>query len=95
MNVIHDWSDENALRILKAVRKAAPAGAKLLVIESLLPEKAEPNPVFMLDIVMLAVVGGRERKRSEYEALLGEAGFHLQRVVPTGTGMDIIEATCA
>ncbi len=77
MNVIHDWSDKDAVAILKAVRKAAPANAKLLLIELLLPEKPEPNPVYMLDIVMLAVVGGRERKRSEYEALFGEAGFRL------------------
>jgi len=95
MNVIHDWSDRDATRILKAVRQAALPGAKLLLIESLLPEKPEPNPVYMLDIVMLAVVGGRERKRSEYEALLAEAGFRLQRVIPTGTGMDIIEAALA
>lgn len=92
MNVIHDWRDEDALRILKAVRKGAPEHAKLLVIESLLPEKPEPHPVLMLDIVMLAVVGGRERKRSEYEALLREAGFRLDRVLPTGSGIDIIEA---
>jgi hypothetical protein len=92
MNVIHDWTDADAVRILKAIRKAAPATAKLLLIESLLPEKPEPHPVYMLDIVMLAVVGGRERKRSEYEALFGEAGFRLERVIPTGSGMDIIEA---
>jgi hypothetical protein len=95
MTVIHDWNDESAVRILKAIRRAAPAHAKVLLIESLLPEKAEPNPVFMLDIVMLAVVGGRERKRSDYEALLGEAGFRLTRTVPTGTGVNILESVLA
>lgn len=95
MNVIHDWRDEDAIRILKAIRKAAPDRAKLLVIESLLPEKPEPNPVFMLDLVMLAVVGGRERKRSEYEALLDEAEFRLTRVIPTDAGIAIMEAALA
>jgi hypothetical protein len=95
MNVIHDWSDESAARILKAIRAAAPAQATILLVESLLPDKAEPNPVFMLDIVMLAVVGGRERKRSEYEELLAAAGFRLSRVIPTGTGLEILESVVA
>lgn len=95
MNVIHDWRDEDAVRILKAIREAAPAHAKLLLIELLLPERAIPHPAFMHDIVMLAVVGGRERNRREYEALLGEAGFRLARVIPTGTGLEILESVLA
>jgi hypothetical protein len=42
MEVIHDWPDEESHRILKAVRRAAPNHAKLLLIEALIPN--EPGP---------------------------------------------------
>ncbi|HEU5104003.1 MAG TPA: methyltransferase [Roseiflexaceae bacterium] len=38
MEIIHDWGDEEALAILKAVRQAAPANARLLVIEQMVPD---------------------------------------------------------
>ena len=63
MDLLHDWADADALRILEAVRRAAPARGRLLIIETLVPD--EPGPHFgkTLDIIMLAVTGGRERRR--------------------------------
>lgn len=43
MEVIHDWADEESVAILKAVRRAAPAGAKLLPIEAIVPDAAGPH----------------------------------------------------
>ena len=45
MEVIHDWADEESRMILKAVRRAAPGHAKLLLIEALMPnERARVRP---------------------------------------------------
>jgi hypothetical protein len=100
MEVIHDWDDPEATKILQAVRKAAPPNAKVLVIENVLPEDPGPHWAKALDITMLVMTGGRERTKKEYEKLLSGAGFRLDRVVETpAMGMmcplGIIEATPA
>ena len=93
MEVLHDWSDDDAARILTAVRRAAAPGARLIVVEVLVPDSAGPDHSKVLDIMMLAVTGGRERTRDQYEKLLAETGFELQRVVPTRSSYFIVEAT--
>ena len=70
MEVIHDWGDEEATAILKAVRAAAPAHAKLLVIEQIVPDEPGPHWAKTLDMLMLAVTGGLQRTGQEYGALL-------------------------
>jgi hypothetical protein len=79
MEVIHDWTDPDALRILQSVRRAAPALAKLLLIESLIPEQPTANWTQVMDIFMLALFGGKQRTEREYAALAAAAGFQWQR----------------
>ena len=94
MEVIHDWSDAESVSILKAIRRAAPSHAKLLVIEEMVPDSPEPAWSKMLDIHMLALIGGKQRTRSEYEALLDASGFSFKREIDTGIGISILEAAC-
>jgi hypothetical protein len=82
-NVLHDWADAEARRILQAIRRAAPDEAELLVLESPLPDGPEAHHAKVLDIVMLALTGGRERTRAQYEALFAAGGFRLDRIVAT------------
>jgi len=92
MEVIHDWGDEESVAILRAVRRAAPAHAKLLLIETLVPDDPGPDWSKMLDIHMLALLGGRQRTRQEYEALLARSGFVLEREIDTRAGISVLEA---
>lgn len=92
MEVIHDWNDEAALKILGAVHEAAPDGATLLLVEQLMPDIGRPNWVQMLDIHMLALFGARQRSREEYEELLRESGFRPTNLLETFSGASIIEA---
>ena len=92
MEVIHDWRDDESVAILQAVRRAAPAGAKLLVLESIVPEDPGPDRSKTLDIVMLTLLGGRQRTRQEYEEILAQSGFLLQREIDTHAGISILEA---
>jgi hypothetical protein len=48
-----------------------------MVIEYLLPDDPEPSLAHLMDLIMLVVVGGRERTRAEHEALLGPVGYTL------------------
>jgi hypothetical protein len=92
MDVIHDWDDADAARILAAVRRAAQPGSRLLIIETLVAEAPGPHFGKTLDIIMLAVTGGHERTRSQYAALLAAAAFELAAVVPTASQYSLVEA---
>jgi hypothetical protein len=92
MDLLHDWDDGDAVRILSAVRRAAPSGARLLIVETLVAETPGPHFGKTLDIIMLAVTGGRERTRTQHGALLTAAGFDLMRVLPTASQYSIVEA---
>lgn len=82
--VVHDWDDERATAILRNVRAAIRAEGKLLLFEDVVPPGNGPEPVKLLDLNMLVMTGGRERTEPEYRALLGRAGFRLERVAPGG-----------
>ncbi|HTE63587.1 MAG TPA: methyltransferase, partial [Solirubrobacteraceae bacterium] len=75
MEVIHDWPDAEALAILGAVRAAAGAGATLLVIETVLPERGADPGGQSLDVMMLAMTGGRERTARHLGELFASSGF--------------------
>jgi hypothetical protein len=91
MNVLHDWDDDRSTTILRNIGAAAPAGARLLVIEALLPAGPEPHWSKTLDINMLRI-GGRERTEAEYAALLSVADFRVASVIGTESPYSIIEA---
>ena len=91
MEVIHDWDDERAKAILTAVRAAAVPDAKVLIIEAILSEAANPSWPKILDIWMLGI-GGKQRTQREYAVLLSSAGFRLTREMSTHAGVSIIEA---
>ena len=95
MEVIHDWDDLSAERILDAVRRAAPAGAKLVIVEAKMPDPPMACWTATLDIVMLNLVGGRQRGFGEYTTLLERSGFGEIREIPVGMGHSIIEAAPA
>ena len=93
MQVIHDWSSTEAAQILDAIRHAAPAHAKLLLIEGIVPEDSIPGLIKMADIFMGVLFGGKERTRREFEGLLAGSGFRLDRVIDVGLGASILEAS--
>ncbi|HJQ99032.1 MAG TPA: methyltransferase [Candidatus Polarisedimenticolaceae bacterium] len=94
-HVIHDWSEEQCLAILRNVKKAMNPGGKVLVVEMVLPEGSEFHPGKMLDIVMLTIPGGEERTPKEYAALLEKASLRMTRVVPTASAVSVVEAVSA
>ncbi|HTU07981.1 MAG TPA: methyltransferase [Trebonia sp.] len=91
--VLHDWSDAEAGEILRTVAKSARPGARLVIVEMVLPEGDAPDFAKLVDVVMLGLLGGRERTRADWTRLLADAGFILDRVVPGPAAFSIIEAT--
>ena len=91
--IVHDWEDEEALRILRAVRAAAAEGTVALVVERELGAPNENPDAKLSDLNMMVGPGGRERTRDELAALFEAAGFALERVVPTAVGLNVFEAS--
>ncbi len=93
--VIHDWPDDKARDILRTCRQALTAGARLLIIERLMPERLEPSEgnraLARVDLHMLVALGAQERTLNEMLALLGAAGFHNVRRIETGSEFQILE----
>lgn len=90
-HIIHDWDDEQSIRILRNCHEAMPAHARLLVVESVIPAGNQPHFAKLLDLAMLALPGGIERTEDEYRELFETCGFHLSRIVPTTADVSIIE----
>jgi hypothetical protein len=86
--IIHDWNDERSLAILRNCHAAMPDAGKLLLVERIIPERVKlsvtpaQEPAFA-DLNMLVLIGGRERTKEEFHALLNAAGFTVTRIVPT------------
>ena len=88
--VLHDWSDEAAARILRSARAAMVAGQALYVVEMVLDESSGSGG--MLDLNMLAMTGGAERTRDQFEVLLRSEGFRMRKVTPTDVVSSVISA---
>jgi precorrin-6B methylase 2 len=92
-NILHDWDDARALAILKKCRAAMSRTAKLLINEAIMPEDGSASFVKLVDVQMLAIVGGQQRTRAEYASLLEAADLRLHRVLPVGSrGGALVEA---
>ena len=95
IRVLHDWRDEDCLRILHACRAAIGPNARLLLGEQILePDPARGRPIgYLTDMQMMAMFGSaRERSEDEFRDLLASSGFELRRVIPTESPVSIIEA---
>ncbi len=94
-HIIHDWNEEQCLTILGHCRKVIKPNGRLLIVETVLPPGDTPHQGKVQDMVMLVLPGGQERTEDEYVALLGKAGFRLNRVVPTESVVSVVEAVPA
>jgi hypothetical protein len=96
--IVHDWPDAEALAILSACHRAMAPGARLWVIEQVLPledgsDLHKQSGPTLLDLNMLVLFGGgQERTAEEYRQLLDAAGFGEIAILPTDTPWSVVEA---
>lgn len=91
-NVIHDWSDDDAIRILNNVRRAQSRAGTLFLLEMMLGGETEPPLARSTDLNMMILTGGRERTRDEFQSLLARAGYHMGEVEQVAGLTCLIEA---
>ena len=74
--ILHDWSEEKALKLLQLIHAALPAGGGLLIAEKLLADdKSGPRWAQMQNLNMLVCTEGKERTLGDYERILRQVGF--------------------
>ncbi|WP_236243626.1 acetylserotonin O-methyltransferase [Streptomyces sp. CC228A] len=90
-SVLHDWSDDQAVRILGHCREVLPPGGHILIVEPVLPEvvgtgaaahAADGGITYLSDLNMLVNLGGRERTRKDFEEVCHRAGLSVVSVTP-------------
>jgi hypothetical protein len=89
-NVLHGMDDDDAAGAIENCRRAANAGARLLIVELIVAPGNGFSAGKLMDLLML--VGGRERTEAEFAALLDSAGARLEKVAPAPWGYSVIEA---
>jgi orsellinic acid C2-O-methyltransferase len=95
-SVLHDWPDDPCVTILRNCRAAMGPDARLEIVELVLPERMTPCDAALraalLDLIMLAYAGGRERTEEEFAGLLDRAGLRLAGTTRLAAGPAILEA---
>jgi O-methyltransferase domain/Dimerisation domain len=91
--VLHDWPDDQAQAILANAAAAGGSGARLLVLDFVVPPGDAPHISKIADLNMLAMVGGKERTETEWRELLTAAGFTGIGIHNTDTPFSVIQAT--
>jgi hypothetical protein len=91
-SVLHDWPDEDCVRILRSCRNAMDDDGVILLVEIVLGRSDHARTAAFSDLNMLVMTGGRERTADEYAALFDRADLKLARVLDTSTKVSVVEA---
>ncbi len=78
-HVLHNWSDDDARKILERCRDARAPGGRVVVIDAVLAPDNRPDLARMLDLEMRVLCGGRERRKPELRRLVQAAGLRVER----------------
>ncbi|MCE5166507.1 hypothetical protein HAX54_020945 [Datura stramonium] len=91
--VLHNWSDEDCIKILKKCKEAIPSkenGGKVIIIDMVLMDhdnlqkgdnKSYETQLFF-DMLMMVAVSGKERSQQDWANLFSDAGFSDYKILP-------------
>ena len=78
-HVLHNWSDNDAARILGNCARARAERGRVLVLDAVLAPDNRPDLARLLDLEMRVLCGGRERRKPELRRLIQGAGLHIEQ----------------
>jgi hypothetical protein len=92
-NIIHNWSFDECVIILKNIRDVMSPGSKIFIIEVIVDETNQPSLGKLIDLQMMVFMDqGKERTRKEFESLLDQAGLKIRKITNTVAPISVIEA---
>jgi hypothetical protein len=90
--ILHDWNDQECIRILLNLSNAVLRGGRVLIVEHIVPGRGQPHFAKLFDIQMMCCSTSRERTEDEYVRLLEAAGWKLNRAwYPADRVIGIVE----
>ena len=90
-SVLHDWNDQQSQQILKNCSEAMGPDGRLLIVEVVLQPQDQSIYANCMDLLMLAITGGKERSLDAFRQMLNSSGLVLERVYSTATEFSILE----
>lgn len=92
-NILHAFSDEDCVKLLRKINSVMVAGGKLIILETLITPGNDPSFGKLMDLMMMAgTEGGKERTRDEFAYLLSRSGFEILKIIRTIAPFSILEA---
>ncbi|KTD44307.1 methyltransferase [Legionella parisiensis] len=89
--VLHDFNDEMMHKILKNCAHQMSKNATLFIAEQVMPDDDKPHPNKTMDIVMMVLLGGRQRTLFEWQKSIEPAGFIFKNSYPTNSLFTLME----
>ncbi|XP_061944024.1 trans-resveratrol di-O-methyltransferase-like [Populus nigra] len=86
--ILHDWNDEECVKILKQCKEAIKGreGGKLIIIDMVVENNKEvegsTETQLFFDMLMMILVTGKERNEKEWAKLFTDAGFSNYKINP-------------
>lgn len=80
-NVLHDWPDVTCLTILKQLRAAMTHDSVVIIDEIVVRNSDSTWKQVNYDFVMMAALGGQERTKDQWVALLSEVDLKLKETI--------------
>lgn len=96
--ILHDWDDEECIKILKNCKEAIPSkenGGKVIIIDMVMDnlkgDDKSYETQFLIDVLVMVVLPGKERSEEEWAKLFSDAGFSDYKIIPILGLRSIIE----
>ncbi|XP_028806079.1 isoflavone 7-O-methyltransferase-like [Neltuma alba] len=87
--VLHDWGDDDCIKILKNAKEAIcgkDKGGKVIIIDTVLNEKQDEHSLMetklLYNIILMAEFNAKERTEGEWKQLFQKAGFTDYHMFP-------------
>jgi len=93
--ILHNWNDEDCVKILRNCRRAIAPSGRLVTIDHVIQPGNEYDFGRTSDLAMLVAFGGQERSEEEFRDLLARGGFRLMAVTPLTVPVSLLESVPA
>ena len=91
--ILHDWNDDECIKILSNIYKAAPDKTRMFIDEHIVPDPGIPHFSKLFDIHMMCATTGRERTIEEYKSICSRSGWrYIQTHYPESKMIGVVEA---
>jgi hypothetical protein len=96
-SILHDWDNQDSVRILNNLKPALQAGySRVLINEIVVSEEYPSLAATSMDMMMLAHFAVKERTEADWRAILKQAGFEILNIYTyPGVAESVIEAELA